>query len=194
MPKAKPVKKKTSAKKSTAAGKTAKKAVAKKKQVARKPASSPQVKQLAAGQKAPDFILPNEAGEYTSLSDFRGQKVVLYFYPEDDTPGCTKEACSFRDGMGDILRRGAAVLGVSADPVNSHSKFKAKYSLNFPLLSDAEKKVVNAYGVWQEKSMYGRKYWGIVRTTFVIDEDGRIAHIFPKVRVDGHFEEVLAVL
>lgn len=133
-------------------------------------------------------------GKDVRLSDFKGQKVVLYFYPKDDTPGCTKEACSFRDGMSAIKQRGAAVLGVSVDPVKSHEKFKTKYRLNFPLLSDADKKVVQAYGVWKEKSMYGRTYMGTERTTFIIDEKGKIAKIFPKVSVDGHLDEVLAAL
>ncbi len=150
--------------------------------------------QLTVGQPAPDFTLPNDEGQLVSLADFRGKKVVLYFYPEDDTPGCTKEACSFRDGLGDVQQHGAVVLGVSADSADSHVKFKQKYHLNFPLLSDVEKKVINAYGVWQEKSMFGRKYMGIVRTTFIIDETGKIAKIFSKVKVDGHLDEVLAAL
>jgi peroxiredoxin Q/BCP len=150
--------------------------------------------QLAVGQPAPDFKLLTDEGELVSLADYRGKKVVLYFYPEDDTPGCTKEACSFRDGIGDLQKHGAIVLGVSADSVDSHVKFKQKYHLNFPLLSDVDKVVCNAYGVWQEKQMFGRKYMGIVRTTFIIDEQGRIAKIFPKVKVDDHLDEVLAAL
>ncbi|MCI0690784.1 thioredoxin-dependent thiol peroxidase [candidate division KSB1 bacterium] len=150
--------------------------------------------QLAVGQPAPDFKLPTDEGQPVNLADYRGKKVVLYFYPEDDTPGCTKEACSFRDGVGDFQQRGAVVFGVSADSVDSHVKFKRKYHLNFPLLSDVDKQAINAYGVWQEKMMFGRKYMGIVRTTFIIDEQGMIAKIFPKVRVDGHFDEVLAAL
>jgi peroxiredoxin Q/BCP len=150
--------------------------------------------QLEVGQKAPDFALMSGEGKDVRLSDFKGQKVVLYFYPKDDTPGCTKEACSFRDGMREIKQRGAVVLGVSVDPVKSHEKFKTKYQLNFPLLSDADKKVVQAYGVWKEKSMYGRTYMGIERTTFIIDEKGTIAKIFPKVSVDGHLDEVLVAL
>ncbi|MDZ7289895.1 MAG: thioredoxin-dependent thiol peroxidase [candidate division KSB1 bacterium] len=149
---------------------------------------------LEVGQKAPDFTLFSDEGKPVSLSQFRGQKVVLYFYPKDDTPGCTKEACSFRDGMSEIARRGAVVLGVSVDPVKSHEKFKTKYHLNFPLLSDGDMQVVNAYNVWKEKSMYGRTYMGTERTTFIIDEQGRIARIFPKVSVDGHLDEVLAAL
>lgn len=149
---------------------------------------------LAVGQPAPDFKLPTDKGQLVSLADYRGKKVVLYFYPEDDTPGCTTEACSFRDGLGDLQQHGAVVLGVSADSVDSHVQFKRKYRLNFPLLSDVDKQAINAYGVWQEKMMFGRKYMGIVRTTFIIDEQGKITKIFPKVRVDGHFEEVLAAL
>ncbi|MDZ7289893.1 MAG: thioredoxin-dependent thiol peroxidase [candidate division KSB1 bacterium] len=149
---------------------------------------------LKVGQKAPDFTLLNDEGNAVSLSQFRGQKVVLYFYPKDDTPGCTKQACSFRDGMSELKRRGAVVLGVSVDSVKSHEKFKTKYQLNFTLLSDVDKKVVQAYGVWKEKSVDGRTYTGIERTTFIIDEKGRIAKIFPKVSVDGHLDEVLAAL
>jgi len=156
--------------------------------------SANQTQQLAAGQSAPDFTLPNDEGQLVSLADFRGKKVVLYFYPEDDTPGCTKEACSFRDGLSAVHHRSAVVLGISADSVDAHMKFKQKYHLNFPLLSDVDKTVCKAYGVWQEKSMFGRKYWGIVRATFIIDEAGQIAKIFPRVKVDHHLEEVLASL
>src|SRR5574341_2329492 len=146
---------------------------------------------LAIGQPAPDFSLPDDRGNLIRLADFRGKKVVLYFYPEDDTPGCTKEACSFRDGLGEVQHHGAVVLGVSADSVDSHGKFKKKYGLNFPLLSDIDKQAVNAYGVWQEKQMFGRKYLGIVRSSFVIDKEGKLIKIFPNVKVDGHLEEVL---
>lgn len=149
---------------------------------------------VAAGQPAPEFTLPNDEGQLVSLADFHGQKVVLYFYPEDDTPGCTKEACSFRDGLSALHQRGAVVLGVSADSVQSHVQFKQKYHLNFPLLSDVDHAVCHAYGVWQEKQMFGRKFWGIVRTTFIIDEAGKIAKIFPNVRVDEHYAEVIAAL
>lgn len=150
--------------------------------------------QLAVGQPAPDFKLATDEGQLVSLADYRGKKVVLFFYPEDDTPTCTKEACAFRDGIGDLQKHGAVLFGVSADSVNSHVKFKRKYRLNFPLLSDVDKQAINAYGVWQEKMLFGRKYMGIVRTTFIIDEQGKIAKIFPKVRVDGHFDAVLAAL
>lgn len=149
---------------------------------------------LEEGQPAPDFQLRTDEGKEVRLSDFRGRKVVLYFYPKDDTPGCTKEACAFRDHMGEIQKRGAVVLGVSVDPIESHAKFKKKHGLNFPLLSDPELEVVQAYGVWKEKSTYGKKFMGIERTTFIIDEEGRIARVFRKVRVDGHVDEVLAAL
>lgn len=149
---------------------------------------------LNQGDKAPDFLLKNDDEEPVKLSDYKGKKVVLYFYPKDDTPGCTVEACSFRDGSSEIRKKGAAIFGVSTDSVESHKKFKEKFHLNFPLLSDADKKVVNAYGVWKEKNMYGRKYMGIERTTFIIDENGKIKKIFPKVKVEGHYDEVLAEL
>jgi len=149
---------------------------------------------LKVGQKAPDFTVVDDKGDKVKLSDFKGKKVILYFYPKDDTPGCTKEACSFRDGIAEIKKRGAIVLGVSADSMDSHKKFKSKFDLNFPLLADTDKKIIEAYGTWKEKSMYGKKYMGIERTTYVIDEQGKISHIFPKVKVDQHYEEVLEVL
>jgi peroxiredoxin Q/BCP len=149
---------------------------------------------LKVGQKAPDFTVLNDKDEKVKLSDFKGQKVVLYFYPKDDTPGCTKEACAFRDGIKELKKHGAAVIGVSADSVDSHKKFKTKFDLNFPLLADTDKKIVEAYGTWKEKSMYGKKYMGIERTTFIIDEQGKISHIFPKVKVDAHYDEVIAAL
>jgi len=149
---------------------------------------------LKAGDEAPNFLLVSDSDEPVKLSDHRGKKVVLYFYPKDDTPGCTAEACSFRDGFSEIQKKGAALFGVSTDSVESHKRFKEKYHLNFPLLSDVDKKVVNAYGVWKEKNMYGKKYMGIERTTFVIDEAGRIKRVFPKVKVEGHYDEVLAEL
>jgi thioredoxin-dependent peroxiredoxin len=149
---------------------------------------------LKVGQKAPDFTVLNDQGEKVKLADLKGKKVVLYFYPKDDTPGCTKEACAFRDGIAQIKKKGAVVLGVSADSVASHEKFKKKFELNFPLLADTDKKMVEDYGVWKEKSMYGKKYMGIERTTFIIDEQGKISHIFPKVKVDEHYEEVIAAL
>ena len=149
---------------------------------------------LKIGQKAPDFTVLNDKGEKVKLSDFKGKKVVLYFYPKDDTPGCTKEACAFRDGAGEIKKLGAAIIGVSVDSVETHKKFKTKFDLNFPLLADTDKKMVEAYGTWKEKSMYGKKYMGIERTTFIIDEQGKISHIFPKVKVDEHYDEVIEAL
>lgn len=149
---------------------------------------------IKVGVKAPAFSLPAGDGKKLSLDDFKGKKVVLYFYPKDDTPGCTKEACSFRDNIGPLRRKGAVVLGVSTDSAASHAKFAGKYDLPFPLLSDEKKEVVKKYGVWKEKNMYGRKYMGTERTTFVIDEEGTITHIFPKVKVDGHTEEILSVI
>lgn len=149
---------------------------------------------LKVGQKAPDFALMDDSGKKVKLSDLKGRKVVLYFYPKDDTPGCTKEACAFRDGIKEIKDRGAVVFGVSADSVESHKKFKDKFELNFPLLADTDKKVVEDYGTWKEKSMYGKKYMGIERTTFIIDGQGKISHIFPKVKVDEHYDEVLKAL
>jgi len=146
------------------------------------------------GQQAPDFTVLNDKGEKVKLSDLKGKKVVLYFYPKDDTPGCTTEACAFRDGIDEIKKKGATVIGVSTDSVESHQKFKKKFDLNFPLLADTDKKLVEAYGTWKEKSMYGRKYMGIERTTFIIDEQGKISHIFPKVKVSEHYDEVLEAL
>ncbi len=150
--------------------------------------------QLKVGKKAPAFSLPNQDGKIVSLSDYKGKKVVLYFYPKDDTPGCTKESCAFRDGIDEIQGIGAEVLGVSGDSVESHKNFAKKFNLNFPLLSDESKQMIRAYGVWKEKSLYGRKYMGIERTTFIIDETGKIDDIFHKVKVDGHLEEVLGEL
>jgi len=149
---------------------------------------------LKVRQKAPDFTVTNDAGQKVKLSDFKGKKIILYFYPKDDTPGCTSEACAFRDGIEEIESRGAVVLGVSTDSVESHKKFKNKFDLNFPLLADTDKKIVEAYGTWKEKSMYGKKYMGIERTTFIIDEQGKISHIFPKVKVDEHYDQVLDAL
>ena len=149
---------------------------------------------LKVGSRAPAFSLPNEKGQVVKLSDLKGKKVVLFFYPKDDTSGCTKEACSFRDGLQAIRKKGAVVLGVSGDSVASHQKFSQKYDFNFPLLSDESKAMIQKYGVWKEKSMYGRKYMGIERTTVLIAKDGTISHVFPKVKVDGHYEEVLEAL
>lgn len=149
---------------------------------------------LTAGSLAPDFTLPTDTGEELALSSLRGQPVVLYFYPKDDTSGCTKEACEFRDIMPRFDSSKAVVLGVSPDSVKSHEKFKAKYELTFPLIADTEKVACQAYGVWKEKSMYGRKYMGVERTTFVIDAEGRIAQVFHKVKPAGHAEQVLAAV
>ena len=149
---------------------------------------------LAVGERAPDFTLPADDGRKVSLKHLRGKKVVLYFYPKDDTTGCTKEACSFRDNLGRVTSKGAVVLGVSRDDTKSHVKFKDKYHLNFPLLSDDDGRVTTAYDVWKLKNLYGREYFGIERTTFLIDEAGSIAKIWHKVKVEGHTDEVLAAL
>ena len=149
---------------------------------------------LAVGDRAPAFALTATSGETIRLSAMRGQTVVLYFYPKDDTPGCTKEACSFQARQRELEAAGAVVLGVSRDDVASHQRFAKKFSLTFPLLSDPDASVCRAYGVYKQKSMYGRTSWGIARTTFVIDEQGRIARIFPTVSVDGHTDEVLQAL
>ncbi|OGW67568.1 MAG: alkyl hydroperoxide reductase [Nitrospirae bacterium RIFCSPLOWO2_02_FULL_62_14] len=151
-------------------------------------------KPVGAGDKAPDFSLPDQEGRMVTLKHVTGSPVVLYFYPKDDTPGCTKESCEFRDAETAIRKAGAFVLGVSLDDEASHQKFIAKYSLPFSLLCDEEAKVSTAYGVYKEKNMYGRKYWGIERSTFVIDETGVIRAAFRKVKVDGHAKDVLAVL
>ena len=146
------------------------------------------------GDAAPDFTLPTDGGGSVSLSALRGKPVVIYFYPKDDTSGCTKQACGFRDTLPDFGKLDATVIGISRDSVASHDKFKAKYDLTFPLASDAEGTVTEAYGVWVEKSMYGRKYMGIERATFLVDRDGRIARLWRKVKVPGHVEEVLAAV
>lgn len=149
---------------------------------------------LKAGDPAPDFTLVSDGGQEVSLSDYRGQKVVLYFYPKDDTPGCTAEACAFRDDHSDIVAAGAAVLGVSPDTIKSHDKFKAKYNLPFALLSDPDHRVADMYGAWGEKKMFGKSYEGILRSTFIVDEEGTIVKVFPKVTPKGHSREVLAAL
>jgi len=149
---------------------------------------------LNTGDKAPYFELPNQDGETVKLTDLKGKCVVLYFYPKDDTSGCTKEACSFRDELSIFEGVNATIIGVSGDSVKSHRKFADKYSLNFTLLSDESKQMLEAYGVWKEKSMYGKKYMGIERTTFVIDPEGTIKKVFNKVKVDGHTEEVKKAL
>ena len=153
-----------------------------------------QIKELKEGDVAPDFTLQSTEGKEISLKGLRGKQVVLYFYPKDDTPGCTKEACDFRDNLARVRAKGAIVYGVSHDSIESHNRFKDKFDLPFPLLSDPQKKMTEAYGVYKQKSLYGKLFMGIERTTFVIDADGRIKKIFPKVKVEGHVEEVLQVL
>lgn len=178
--------------------KTVKKVVAKKAVKKAAPKAAP--KKAAAkgittlaGKAAPAFTLMNDGGKKVSLKDFRGQRVVLYFYPKDDTPGCTTEACAFRDAEADFSKADAVVLGVSKDNVKSHQKFKTKYKLNFPLLAD-DAGVCEAYGVWKLKNMYGRTYMGIERSTFLIDEDGKVRAEWRKVSVPGHADEVVKAL
>jgi peroxiredoxin Q/BCP len=149
---------------------------------------------LKPGAKAPSFKLPSSTGETVDLADYKGKRVVLYFYPRADTPGCTKEACGFRDAIAGYKKLGVPVFGVSPDPVKDVKKFAEKFDLNFPLLADEDHAVTERYGVWQEKSMYGKKYWGAARTTFVISPDGTIEHVFEKVKPEGHDQEVLAYL
>ncbi|HEX7469391.1 MAG TPA: thioredoxin-dependent thiol peroxidase [Verrucomicrobiae bacterium] len=149
---------------------------------------------LKEGDVAPAFTVATNGGGKVSLTDFKGKNVVLYFYPRDDTPGCTKEACAFRDHFAGFRKKGAVVLGVSIDPVKSHDKFVEKFKLPFTLLADEDKKIVQAYGVWGEKSFMGRKYLGIARVTFLIGTDGRIKKIWPTVKPEEHAEEVLAEL
>lgn len=146
------------------------------------------------GQKAPDFTLPADDGSRVKLSALRGQPVVLYFYPRDDTPGCTREACAFRDRKEEIAQTGAKVLGVSPDDVQSHEKFRDKFQLNFPLLADAEHQVAEKYGAWREKVRFGKKSMGIQRSTFLIDAEGVVRKVWKSVDVDGHDEQVLSAL
>jgi peroxiredoxin Q/BCP len=149
----------------------------------------------AVGEAAPEFTLPASGGRTISLSEFKGKKVVvLYFYPRADTPGCTKEACGFRDALADYDKAKVAVLGISPDPVKAVEKFAGKFHLNFPLLADEDHAVTERYGQWVEKSMYGKKYWGAARTTFVIGKDGKVLKVFEKVKLEGHDQEVLAWL
>jgi len=143
------------------------------------------------GKKAPSFSLMDSNGVNVSLKDFEGRKVVLYFYPKDNTPGCTKEACDFRDFFPDFKKKQITVIGISPDSIESHKKFIQKFNLPFILLSDEKKEVLKKYNVWKEKRMYGKKYMGVERTTFLINEDGKIIKIFPKVKVSGHIEEVI---
>jgi thioredoxin-dependent peroxiredoxin len=149
---------------------------------------------LAVGTPAPEFTTTDQDGKKRSLSDFKGKKVILYFYPKDNTPGCTKEACAFRDHFAEFRQLGVEILGVSVDHEKSHKSFVQKYDLPFTLLTDTEKRLVEAYGVWGEKNLYGKKYQGTSRVTYLIDEAGKIAAVFPKVRPDKHAEEILALL
>ncbi len=149
---------------------------------------------IEPGVKAPAFTLLSDAGEKVKLADFLGSKVVLYFYPKDDTPGCTKEACAFRDRKQEINQAGAVVLGISADDPQSHAKFRDKYQLNFPLLADTDHKIAEKYGAWREKNMYGKKSMGIQRSTYLIDASGKVEKVWKRVQVDGHDEQVLLAL
>ncbi|HMS43937.1 MAG TPA: thioredoxin-dependent thiol peroxidase [Pyrinomonadaceae bacterium] len=148
---------------------------------------------LKVGDKAPAFSLPSDTGETLSLKDFQGKRVILYFYPKDLTSGCTVQACDFRDAQANFKKKKVVILGVSKDPLKKHEAFRKKHDLNFPLLSDEGEKICEKYGVWKEKSMYGRKYMGIERTTFVISPDGKIEHIFNKVKVSNHVDTLLGL-
>ena len=149
---------------------------------------------VKAGQKAPDFTLPADDGSHVSLSKLRGKPVVLYFYPRDDTPGCTTEACSFRDRRNDLVKLGVTVLGVSTDSVESHEKFRDKFHLNFPLLADTEHHVAEQYGAWREKTRFGKTSMGIQRSTFLIDTKGVVAKTWPNVAVEGHDQQVMTAI
>lgn len=173
--------------------KVAKKAAGKKKAPSTKKAAAAKITTSLAGKKAPAFSLISDEGKKVALKDFRGRRVVLYFYPKDDTPGCTTEACAFRDSSPAVKSADAVVLGISKDSVASHVKFKKKYKLNFPLLAD-DAEVCEAYGVWKQKNMYGRTYMGIERSTFLIDETGKIRAEWRKVSVSGHADEVMKAL
>ncbi|MCP9450960.1 MAG: thioredoxin-dependent thiol peroxidase [Nitrospira sp.] len=151
-------------------------------------------KELAVGDQAPELEIPDQDGKIVTLYGLRGKHVVLYFYPKDDTPGCTKESCDFRDTEAQIMRAGGTILGVSLDGQESHQKFIKKFGLPFPLLSDEDARVSKAYGVYKQKNMYGKKYWGIERSTFIIDPEGKVKAVFRKVKVDGHADQVLAAL
>jgi peroxiredoxin Q/BCP len=149
---------------------------------------------IEAGRRAPAFSLKDQEGNTHKLSDYAGKPLVLYFYPKDDTPGCTKETCDFRDRLPQLKKGQAAVLGISILDEKSKAKFAKKYDVNFPLLADADHAVAEKFGVWQEKSRYGRKYMGIARTTYLIDKDGKVAQRWDNVKVDGHADEVLTVI
>jgi peroxiredoxin Q/BCP len=151
-------------------------------------------KELKVGSKAPAFSLKNTDGKTVKLSDFKGKKLVIYFYPKDLTPGCTKEACAFRDDYAQLKKRGVEIVGVSADNAASHQKFAEKYSLPFTLLSDPDHDMIEKYGAWGEKSLYGKKFMGILRMTYIIDETGKVAHIFKKVKPETHSQDVLKVI
>ncbi len=149
---------------------------------------------IEAGERAPAFTLPADDGTKLRLADLKGQPVVLYFYPRDNTPGCTREACAFRDQRAKLKKHGAIVLGVSTDSVASHGKFRDKYGLNFPLLADVDHRVAEKYGAWREKNLYGKKSMGIQRSTFLIGPDGEVAKVWKRVKVDGHDQQVLDAL
>jgi thioredoxin-dependent peroxiredoxin len=149
---------------------------------------------IEVGQKAPAFTLKNAEGKTVKLSDFKGKPIVLYFYPKDDTPGCTKEACAFRDANDDLAEHGAVVLGVSPDDVASHAKFRDKFKLNFPLLADTDHALAEKYGVWREKNMYGKKSMGIQRSTYLIDPAGKVAKVWQRVKPEEHAQQVLDAL
>jgi peroxiredoxin Q/BCP len=149
---------------------------------------------IESGQRAPAFTLTADDGTKVRLADLKGRPVVLYFYPRDDTPGCTREACAFRDRQAKLKKLGAVVLGVSGDSIQSHQKFRDKYRLNFPLLADEDHRVAEKYGAWREKNMYGKKSMGIQRSTFLIDPKGKVAKVWKQVKVDGHDEQVLNTL
>lgn len=186
--------KKKAAKKAAPKKTTSKKTEQKKPKDSSVTKASPHTGVPQVGTVAPSFSCVSDAESVVTLSGLKGKPVVLYFYPKDSTPGCTIEACDFRDSMNRVVAAGAVVLGVSRDTVASHLKFKTKYQLNFPLLADVDGKLCEAYGVWQEKVLYGRRSMGIVRSTFLIDKKGKIAAVWPKVKVDGHVSEVLAEL
>jgi len=149
---------------------------------------------IKEGSKAPQFTLKDDTGSSIRLSDFKGKKVVLYFYPRDNTPGCTKEACGFRDVYDEIMARGAVVMGISTDSAESHQKFKLKFGLPFYLLVDKDHKIAEKYGAWGEKKMYGKTSEGLIRSTFIIDENGKVIKVFPKVKPDEHAREVLEII